>query len=190
MKKTLLGLLLALLTSVSLSAQSYSSWELEPDRFIVQGMRMYSLSGSFVPGFGFDDSPIAGVELEQSAGFAFGYTTVFGQVGRVSISSESEISYRTLTEFYESQTTKRASVSGLTGLGLYYNLGTNMAIYAKGLLGINTGYAAQSEQSSFADLFNIEGRAGLQLGLGRQFSIFGDVGYGKDVFRLGLSFRH
>lgn len=192
MKKILFTLALTLLTSLSLSAQlsPYYPWGERPEGFITQGMRMYSLSASFVQGLGFNKRPIPSVELEQSTGFTLGYTTVFAQVGRVAISSESEATYRTLTELFDNSTLKRASISGLTGLGFYYNIGKNTAIYAKGLLGLGTGYAAQSSQASFADLFSLEARAGIQLGLGQSFSAFGDVGYGKDFFRVGLSFRH
>lgn len=194
MRKIFLSLVLTLFAGLSLSAQSsYYPFFERPEGFIVQGTRIYSLGGSFVQGLGFNEHPSSGVLLEQSPGISFNYTTAFAQMGRFVVSSESEITYRTITELYgpvgSDQGQKHASISGLTGLGFYYNVGSNMAIYVKGLLGLGTGYAG-SASSTFTDLFNFEARAGLQVGIGRHFSAFGDVGYGKDFFRVGLSLRH
>lgn len=153
---------------------------------------MYSLSGSFVQGLGFNENPSPTVSLTQSPGFSLGYTTAFAQMGHFVISSESEVTYRSLTELYWGsidQGQKHASISGLSGLGFYYNVNNSIAIYAKGLLGLGTGYAG-SASSTFTDLFNFEARAGVHVGIGRQFSAFGDVGYGKDFFRAGISLRH
>lgn len=188
MKKLIYALTLSLLMVGTSTAQSFFDIT-RPQGAVYQGLRSYNIGLSIPGGFAFDKSPTTGVSASQSIGVSLGYTTVFADLGKVAVSSESEVLYRTITEIYADNTSlRRANVQGLTGLGLYYNIGENFAIYGKGLLGVNTDFSSRTS-SAFSDLFKFEVRAGALYSLGRHLSIFGETGYGQDILRLGITIK-
>lgn len=188
MKKLILSLGLTLLTVTTAMAQSIFSSD-NVSGAMYRGVRSYNIGLSVPGGFAFDKTPIDGVSVSQSVGVSLGYTTVFAELGNLSLSSESEVVYRSVKELYRDNTeTSRANVQGLTGLGLYLNSGEHLAFYAKGLIGINTGLSS-AYGSSFSHLLTYELRAGVLYSLGSHFSVFGETGYGQDILRVGISIR-
>lgn len=161
------------------------------DGSIGRGTRMYNISLGVPGGFAFDGTPTSELNIKQGYSINLGYTTVFADFGQIAISSESEVSYRSNKEQYlqlsGSSETSRATVQGQTGFGLYYNLGSKVAIYAKGFVGIHTNFSNSSY--NVGSIFRLEARGGLLYSLSRNFALFGETGYGQDIARIGISIR-
>lgn len=191
MRKLYFALILALVSMGSALAQGL--FDFTPmDGSIGRGTRMYNISLGVPGGFAFDGNPTSELSIKQGYSINLGYTTVFASFGQLAISSESEVSYRTNKEQYlllsGSSEVSRATVQGQTGLGLYYNLGSKVAIYAKGFVGIHTNFSNNS-YNNLGSIFRIEARGGLLYSLSRNFALFGETGYGQDIARIGISIR-
>lgn len=189
MRKLYFALILALVSVGSVFAQGL--FDFTPmDGPIGRGIRMYNVSVGVPGGFAFDKYPSEGISLKQGYSINLGYTTVFASMGKMSVASESEVSYRTNKElYYDEQEVSRSTVQGQTGLGLYYNLGPKLAIYGKGLVGVYTDFGGSSRSGSLGSIFRLDARGGVLYAFGRNFSVFGEFGYSQDLVRIGFSIR-